>query len=89
VSQQINLINVNPRKREGSFSVRNMLQALGGILLCIMLVYVYVAYRSSEMAGQVEAIKNKQLTEQQRLAGLTAEYLKQRAGLPRLQHSVK
>jgi Tfp pilus assembly protein PilN len=81
VSQQINLINVNPRKREGSFSVRNMLQALGGILLCIMLVYVYVAYRSSEMAGQVEAIKNKQLTEQQRLAGLTAEYLKQRAGL--------
>jgi Tfp pilus assembly protein PilN len=81
VSQQINLINVNPHKREGAFSVRNMLQALGGILLCIILVYVYVAYRSSEMAGQIAEVKNKQLAEQQRLAGLTAEYIKQRAGL--------
>jgi len=89
MSQQINLYNENSRKRAGSFSVMNMLQALGAILFCFVLFYAYSSYQLSQTNNQLEAARKSLNSEQARLASLTAEFTKQRSGMTIVQELKK
>lgn len=81
MSQQINLFNEELRTSGKTFSVLNMAQGLGVILLCAILFFVYTAHQTGQMEQQLEeAIKN--LTQEQtRMAELAAKYARQRAGV--------
>lgn len=81
MSQQINLYNDGVRKTGNTFSVPNMLQGLGAILFCIMLFYAYSEYQNRQLQEQLDEAKKSLISEQARLANLTADYSRQRSGL--------
>jgi len=81
MSQQINLFNETLTQSGKSFSVQNMLQALGVILFCAILFYSYVIYQTREMEQQLEQATKSLATEQARMSDMAAEYSRQRAGL--------
>ena len=81
MSQQINLFNQEVQKHGQAFSVLNMAQGLGAIVLCAALFYGYVIYQAGELEQQLEKTGKSLATEQARLANLTADFSRQRAGL--------
>ena len=81
MSQQINLFNEARHQPGKDFSVLNMLQGLGVILFCATLFYAYTAYQATQLQQQLDEANKSLSAEQARLAGLTAEFSRQRAGL--------
>ncbi len=81
MSQQINLFNEALHQPGKDFSVLNMLQGLGVILFCATLFYAYTAYQATQLQQQLDEANKSLAAEQARLAGLTAEFSRQRAGL--------
>lgn len=77
MSQQINLFHEDRHKSGINFSVLNMLQGLGLILLCALLFYGYTAYQATQLQQQIEQANKSLAAEQVRLA----EFSKQRSGL--------
>jgi len=74
VSQQINLYNPIFRKQKKYFSSLAMVQALGGILLGMLVFYAYAHYQVGKMgASAMETAKLLQ-TEQSRLTKVAAEF---------------
>lgn len=81
MSQQINLFNVVLHQPGKQFSALNILQGLGVILLCAMLFYAYTGYQNKLLEQQLEEASKGVAAEQARLAGLVAEFSRQRSGL--------
>ena len=81
MSQQINLFNEALHQPGKDFSALNMLQGLGVILFCATLFYAYTAYQATQLQQQLDEANKSLAAEQARLAGLTAEFSRQRAGL--------
>lgn len=81
MSQQINLFNEGESKSGIKFSLQNMLQGMGAILLCAMLFYAYLAHQSSLLVQQLEEANKGLLAEQNKLANLNADISRQHAGL--------
>ena len=81
MSQQINLLNEARHQPGKSISVLHMLQGLGVILFCATLFYAYTADQATQLQQQLDEANKNLAAEQARLAGLTAEFLRQRAGL--------
>ena len=81
MSQQINLFNDALKKSKKDFSALNMAQALGVILFCAILFYLYAAYQTRMMEQQLEAINKSIAAEQGRLGKLATEFSQERAGM--------
>lgn len=81
MSQQINLFNEGAQKQGQALSVLQMAQGLGAIVICAVLFYAYGMYQAMEMEQQLAASNKSLAAEQARLANLTADFSRQRAGL--------
>ena len=80
MSQQINLF-IEIKKSKNDLSALNMVQGLGLIIFCAFLFYVYSAYQASQLEKQLDEANKSIAAEQNRLAGLAAEFSRQRSGL--------
>lgn len=81
MSQQINLFNQGVQKQGQAFSVLQMVQGLGAIVFCAALFSAYIIYQAGELEQQLEKTRKSLAAEQARLANLTADFSRQRAGL--------
>lgn len=81
MSQQINLFNKALQQHGGKFSTQNMLQGLAAIIFLVILFYAYLYYQTSMLGQQLQQSNKSLATDQQKLAGLIAEFSRQRAGL--------
>lgn len=80
MSQQINLFK--EIKRSGKdLSALNLVQAMGLILFCSILYLVYAAYQSGQLEQQLAEVNKSIAAEQNRFAGLSADFSRQRSGL--------
>jgi len=79
--QQINLFIAGTGKDGTDLSLMNMVQGLVIISLCAMLFYGYELFQMSDMRQQIEESNKTLLAEQTRLAGISAEFLRQRNGM--------
>jgi len=59
----------------------NLVQILGLILFCSILFYVYAVYQSGQLEQQQTEVNKSIAAEQNRLAGLSADFSRQRSGL--------
>lgn len=74
MSQQINLFNPIFLKQEKQFSALTMVQALGIILLCAVLLTVYARFRLSSLAQEQQSTAAQLQLAQNQLAKVTVEY---------------
>jgi len=74
MSQQINLFNPIFLKQEKQFSALTMVQALGIILVCGILLTLYTRYELGRLQAQQEAIAAQVQLAQDQLAKVTVEY---------------
>lgn len=81
MSQQINLFNEELHQSGKEFSVRQMMQGLVLVLVAAMLFYAYTVYQTEQTVTQLEETKVSLSTEQTRLSGMSAEFLRQRSGM--------
>lgn len=80
MSQQINLFH-EIKKSKNDLSALNMLQGMGLIIFCAILFYAYSAYQASQLEKQLDVANKSIAAEQNRLAGLAADFSRQRSGL--------
>lgn len=80
MSQQINLFH-ETKKSKNNLSALNMVQGLVLIICCAILFYVYSVYQNSQLEQQLGAANKSIAGEQNRLAGLAADFSRQRSGL--------
>lgn len=81
MSQQINLFNESVQKQGQAFSVRHMVLGLGAVLASAALFYAYTVYQVDQLALQLDTGSKSLAAEQARLANLSADFARQRAGL--------
>lgn len=74
MSQQINLFNPIFLKQEKQFSALTMVQALGIILVCAILLTVYTRYQRSSLEKEQQSTAAQLQLAQNQLAKVTAEY---------------
>lgn len=74
MSQQINLFNPIFLKQEKQYSALTMVQALGIILACALLLTLYTRYQLSNLAGEQQTTAAQLQQAQNQLAKVTAEY---------------
>lgn len=74
MSQQINLFNPIFLKQEKQFSALTMVQALGIILLCAVLLTAYARFRLSGLAQEQQSTAAQLQVAQNQLAKVTVEY---------------
>jgi Tfp pilus assembly protein PilN len=74
MSRQINLFNPIFLKQEKQFSALTMLQALGIILLCAILLTLYTRFQLSNLESEKQATATQLQLAQNQLAKVTVEY---------------
>lgn len=74
MSQQINLFNPIFLKQKKHFSSFAMVQALGGIVLGMLVFYVYAHYEVGKMGASATETAKRLQTEQSRLTKVAAEF---------------
>jgi Tfp pilus assembly protein PilN len=74
MSRQINLFNPIFLKQEKQFSALTMVQALGIILLCAVLLTLYTRYQLSNLETEKQSTATQLQMAQNQLAKVTAEY---------------
>jgi Tfp pilus assembly protein PilN len=74
MSQQINLFNPIFLKQEKQFSALTMVQALGIILACAIMLTLYTRYQLSNLTTEQQATAAQLQLAQNQLAKVTAEY---------------
>jgi hypothetical protein len=79
--QQINLYITSTGNDSADISLKNMVQGLVFIAFCAMLFYGYSFFQLSETRQEIEDSNKALVTEQARLAEITAEFLRQRSGM--------
>ena len=81
MSQQINLFSDKVRASGNALSAVNMAQGLAAIVFFVMLFYAYEFYLFKETGQQLEEADKTLAEEQTKLAGLSADFARQRTGL--------
>jgi len=79
MSQQINLLNPLLKKQRDFLSLRNMLQALGFIIIGSLLFYGYALYMTKELTKQYDESVQRYNSEQANLARYAQEFSPQRS----------
>jgi Tfp pilus assembly protein PilN len=74
MSRQINLFNPIFLKQEKQFSALTMVQALGIILLCAILLTLYTRYQLSNLESERQSTATQLQLAQNQLAKVTVEY---------------
>lgn len=78
MSQQINLLNPLLKKQRDFLSLRNMLQALGFIVIGSLLFYGYALYVADQLTKQYEENAQRYNSEQANLARFAKDFSPQR-----------
>lgn len=76
MKQQINLLNTLPQRARDYFSAANILKALGGFILFLILIYGYAYWNASSHNKRVIILTAKQKAAEKELAELTLKYPK-------------